>query len=306
MLQDGLLPEGTEVVIGERPLDEAAVAILASAGARAIAIEADHLSVRRFTRVQAVAPKGAHLVAAEPFLERLRAVKDAVEIGIYRAATARLAEVCAGVPRMLAKGRAERDIAAEIEFELKRHGFQRPAFDTIVASGPNSAMPHARPTDRLLGEGDPVVLDFGGVYAGYCVDLTRTGFIGHPPEAFLELFDAVADAQTAAIEAVKEGARAADIDAIACGRLIARGLEGAIAHATGHGLGIDVHEYPRIGRPAARAEDPVLQAGMIVTIEPGAYVRGVGGVRIEDDVLVSATGGDVLTDIPRELMTPGV
>ncbi len=305
MLQDGLLPEGTEVVIAERPLDEAAVAILNSRRFDTVAIESEHLPVRRYTRLQALLPKGTHLLQADPFLDRLRAVKDPVEVEIYRAATARLAEVCALVPRMLARGGAERDIAAKIDFELKRHGFQRPAFDTIVASGPNSALPHARPTERVLGAGDPIVLDFGGVYAGYCVDLTRTAFIGHPTEAFLGLFGAVAEAQTAAIAAIGEGRHAGEIDAAARGRLASRGLEAAFAHATGHGLGIEVHEYPRIGRPAKEADDPVLRAGMVVTIEPGVYVRGVGGVRIEDDVLVGPDGGEILTDIPRGLMSPG-
>ncbi len=301
----GAFPAGTGVTIAERALDDAAVAILESSGAGAIAIEAEHLPVRRFARLQSLLPKGARLLPAEPFLERLRAVKDAVEIAIYRTAATRLAEVCARVPGMLAPGRTEREVAAEIDVELRRGGFERPAFETIVASGPNSALPHARPADRRLAPGDPVVLDFGGVYGGYCVDLTRAAFIGHPTEAFLSLFEAVADAQRAAIAAVKAGVHAGDIDGIARGRLAARGLEAAFAHATGHGLGIDVHEYPRIGRPAPDAEDPVLRAGMIVTIEPGVYVREVGGVRIEDDVLVGPNGGDVLTDIPRGLMTPG-
>ena len=301
----GHLPAGTEIVIAERPLDEAAAAILTSVGAETIAIEAEHLAVRRFTRFQGLLPKGSHLLPAEPFLERLRAVKDTLEVSIYREAATRLAEVCALVPGTLAIGRAERDIAADIDFQLKRHGFERPAFDTIVASGPNSALPHARPTERVLTDGDPIVLDFGGVYAGYCVDLTRTAVIGQPTKTFLGLFQAVEEAQAAAIAAVRDGAHAGEVDAAARMKLGAHGLEAAIAHATGHGLGIEVHEYPRIGRPGPDGEDPVLRTGMIVTIEPGVYVRDVGGVRIEDDVLVLPTGGDVLTDIPRGLMTPG-
>lgn len=305
MQEAGGFPADIRVTIAEGPLDEAALALFSSSRDGTIAVEAEHLPVRRFTRLESVLPKGVHLLAAEPFLERLRAIKDAIEIGIYRDASARLAEVCTRVPHMLVVGRTEFDIAAEIEFELKRHGFQKPAFDTIVASGPNSALPHARPTDRRVEAGDPIVLDFGGVYAGYCVDLTRTALIGHPTEAFLGLFAAVTEAQVAALAAVKDGAHAGDIDEAARARLAARGLEAAIAHATGHGLGIDVHEFPRIGRPAHDAEDPVLRSGMIVTIEPGVYVPGVGGVRIEDDVLVGPSGGEVLTDIPRGLMTSG-
>jgi Xaa-Pro aminopeptidase len=150
-----------------------------------------------------------------------------------------------------------------------------------------------------------VVLDFGGVYGGYCVDLTRTAFIGHPTESFLRLFDAVTEAQGAAIAAVRSGVHAGEVDAAARQALAARGLDRAFGHATGHGLGIDVHEYPRIGRPPADSEDPLLRGGMIVTIEPGVYIPDVGGVRIEDDVLVGPKGAEVLTDIPRGLMTPG-
>jgi len=305
MLAAGELPSGTNITIAERGPDEAAVEILESSGADAIAIEAEHLSVRRFNRLRSLLPKGTHLVEADPFVERLRAEKDAVEIGIYRVATARLAEMCAVLPTLISPGREEREIAADIDFELKRAGFQRPAFETIVASGPNSALPHARPTGRRLVPGDAVVLDFGGVYGGYCVDLTRTGFIGQPTESFLRLFDAVTEAQAAAIAAVRSGVHAREVDAAARRALATRGLDGAFGHATGHGLGIDVHEFPRIGRPAPDAEDPVLRGGMIVTIEPGVYVPGTGGVRIEDDVLVGPDGGEVLTDIPRGLMIPG-
>jgi Xaa-Pro aminopeptidase len=270
-----------------------------------VAIEAEHVSVRRFAKLQAALPKGTHLVQAEPFLERLRARKDAVEIGIYRAAVERLAHVGRRLPALVVPGREEREIAADIDFELKRAGFERPAFETIVAAGPNSALPHARPTSRPVAPGDAVVLDFGGVYSGYCLDLTRTGFIGHPPESFLRMFDAVAEAQAAAIAHVRSGVHAGDVDRAARQVLATRGLGEAFGHATGHGLGIDVHEFPRIGRPMPDAEDPVLRDGMIVTIEPGVYIPGLGGVRIEDDVLVGPEGCEVLTDIPRGLMIPG-
>lgn len=301
----GVLPSGTRPEIVEGSLDTAAVAILGQLDSDVVAIEAEHMSVRRFGRLQSLVPKGTHLIQADAFMERLRAEKDAVEIGIYREASARLATAAARLPALVEPGRQEREVAALIDLELKRAGFDRAAFETIVASGPNSALPHARPTSRVLAAGDAVVLDFGGVYAGYCVDLTRTGFIGHPPESFLRLFEAVTEAQAAAIGAVRAGMRAGEVDGAARQLLTARGLDRAFGHATGHGLGIDVHEFPRIGRPAPDAEDPVLRDGMIVTIEPGVYVPGLGGVRIEDDVLVCADGAEVLTNIPRGLMTLG-
>jgi Xaa-Pro aminopeptidase len=299
------MPEELLVTITDRSVDEAVIALIEQHHSENVAIESDHMAFRRYQRLEARLPKGTRLLAAEPFLEHLRAVKDPVEQGIYRQAVSTLAAMAAGLPGLLTIGRRERDVAADIDFAMKQSGFDRPAFETIVASGPNSALPHARPSDRELRAGDSVVLDFGGVYGGYCVDLTRTAFIGHPTEEFLRVFDAVGAAQAAAIAVVRDGVHASEVDAAARQLLSERGLGEAFGHATGHGLGIDVHEYPRIGRVTPDREDPVLQTGMIVTIEPGAYLPGLGGVRIEDDVLVGTGGAEVLTDIPRGLMIPG-
>ncbi len=178
---------------------------------------------------------------------------------------------------------------------MRQEGFTRPAFETIVASGPHSAFPHARPTDRRVAAGEPTVLDFGGVYDGYCVDLTRTvqlGAISQPQE---RLYAAVREAQQAAIEAVRPGVAASSIDAAAREVLERHGLGEAFGHGTGHGLGLEVHEEPRIARLSPRLPDQVLEPGMVFTIEPGAYVPGLGGVRIEDDVLVTDHGCEVLT-----------
>ncbi len=186
-------------------------------------------------------------------------------------------------------------MAAEIEAAIREAGFSRPAFETIVASGPNSVLPHARPTDRPIQDGDPTVLDFGGVYDGYCVDLTRTVQLGAPSGSLRQLYGAVAEAQKAAIAAVRPGVACSAIDAAAREVLGRYGLAEAFGHGTGHGLGLEVHEEPRIARQSARLPDPVVEPGMVFTIEPGAYVSGVGGVRIEDDVLVTDTGCEVLT-----------
>lgn len=301
----GDLPRGTQITITDRSVDEAVTALVEDVRVESLAIEGDHLTVRRYRRLESHLRKGARLLAAEPFLEQLRSVKDAFEVAVYRTAVQRLADVARLLPQMLRVGRSEADVAAEIDFELKRAGFQRTAFETIVASGPNSALPHARPSGRRLEAGDPLVLDFGGVYAGYSVDLTRTAYLGHPPDAFLRVFDAVGAAQAAAIAVVRDGVHASEVDGAARGLLTERGLGEAFGHATGHGLGLDVHEYPRIGRRMPEGEDPMLRTGMIVTIEPGAYLPGLGGVRIEDDVLVGQAGAEILTDIPRGLLAPG-
>jgi Xaa-Pro aminopeptidase len=235
------------------------------------------------------------LVPTERIVERARIIKDAAEIAALREAGRRLAAVAEQLPPLVRVGRTERDIAGDIEVALRAAGFSRPAFETIVASGPNSALPHARPTARAIEAGDPTVLDFGGVYDGYCVDLTRTVQLGVAPAALRGLYTAVAEAQQAALRAVRPGVPSSSIDAAARGVLERHGLGEAFGHGTGHGLGLEVHEEPRIARAAARLPDVVVEPGMVFTIEPGAYVPGVGGVRIEDDVLVTETGCEVLT-----------
>jgi Xaa-Pro aminopeptidase len=186
---------------------------------------------------------------------------------------------------------------------MREAGYERTAFDTIVASGPHSAMPHYRAGSRTLAPGDLVVLDFGGVLDGYCCDLTRTVSIGEPSPASRRLYDSVRDAHTAALAAVRPGIDASAVDAAARNVLIDRGLGDAFGHGTGHGLGLDVHEEPRVGKPRADLPPVTLSAGMVFTIEPGAYLPGFGGVRIEDDVLVTESGCEVLTRVPRELLS---
>jgi Xaa-Pro aminopeptidase len=239
--------------------------------------------------------------------------KDAGEQATLREAARRLSAVLQGVMADIRAGLTEVDVALELETGMRRTGFSRPAFDTIVASGPNSALPHARAGDRRLANGDLVVLDFGGVYNGYCVDLTRTVSIGSPSPEAVRVYDAVRRAQAAAVGAVGPGVATAAVDAAARDSLTADGYGAAFGHGTGHGLGLEVHEAPRVARahPASLArvyppghlpEATTLQTGMVVTIEPGAYVPGFGGVRIEDDVLVTAEGCEVLTTVGRDLL----
>jgi Xaa-Pro aminopeptidase len=210
------------------------------------------------------------------------------------------------MPTVLASvhaGETERRIAGAIEAAMREAGYERMAFDTIVASGPHSAMPHYRAGGRALATGDLLVLDFGGVLDGYCCDLTRTVSIGAPSHEARRVYDAVRDAHAAAIAAVKPGVEASTVDAAARNVLFEHGLGEAFGHGTGHGLGLDVHEEPRVGKPRTDMPSVILAPGMVFTIEPGAYLPGFGGVRIEDDVLVTATGCDVLTRLPRELLS---
>jgi len=238
----------------------------------------------------------------EKAIEEARLIKDAAEVATLRDAAARLTSVAASVFAATRAGASERAVAAAIESAIRDAGYERLAFDTIVASGPHGALPHHRAGDRLLASGDLVVLDFGGVLDGYCCDLTRTVSIGPPSSEARRLYTAVYDAQQAAIAAIRPGVESTAVDAAARDLLGARGLGDAFGHGTGHGLGLDIHEEPRITRPRTDVESIPLLPGMVFTIEPGAYVPGFGGVRIEDDVLVTETGCEVLTSVPRELL----
>ena len=295
---------GIDVEVAPAALDDAAVALLQRLSIERIGVEAAHLPVARFNRFAQGLDADPHaagsvLVPTERLIERMRMVKDAAEIAILREAGRRISTVARGARQWVVEGAAEAEVAAAVDAAMREAGFERPAFDTIVAGGPNGALPHARPTRRRLARGDGVVLDFGGVYDGYCVDLTRTLVIGDVTPRFRRMFDAVREAHAAAIAAVAPGVAATDIDGAARRVLERHGLGEAFGHGTGHGLGIEVHEEPRISRLATPGE-PIV-AGMVFTIEPGAYVPGVGGVRIEDDVLVAGDGCQLLTDVPIEL-----
>jgi Xaa-Pro aminopeptidase len=267
---------------------------------RRVGFEAEHVTVATLARWQAAAPP-AEWRQTTQLVEGLRLVKDAAELDALRRGGRALSGVARSLATWVRAGRSERQVSRDIDLALEAAGFERPAFDTIVASGPNSAYPHARPTDRVLASGDLVVLDFGGVLDGYCVDLTRMAGVGRIGSAAQDLYVGVRDAQAAALAAVRAGVAAADVDAAARQVLEARGLGAAFLHGTGHGLGLEVHEAPRIARASSGVTD-VLAAGMVCTIEPGAYVEGVGGVRLEDDVVVTSGGAELLTEAPRDLL----
>ena len=288
--------------------DEALASAVMSLGTSVVGIEAAHLTVARqewLARTWTTRGAAVTLRSTERTIEQFRLVKDAAEVMVMREAAARLTGVADAAFAAVRPGIAERDVAAAIEAALRKAGYERPAFDTIVASGPNAALPHYRAGDRTLHTGDLVVLDFGGVLDGYCSDLTRTVSVGQPSPDAARLHAAVREAQSAAIAAVRPGKAATDVDAAARQVLVAHGLGEAFGHGTGHGLGLDVHEEPRVSKPRSDVPPVRLEAGMVFTIEPGAYLPGFGGVRIEDDILVTETGCEVLTSVPRELRACG-
>ena len=302
LIDVGDAPTGLEVRRVEQTYDETIAEAVAEACVDRLGVEAEHLSLARWNWFTGrLTDQPSELVATCGLVEEGRLVKDAAEQGLMREAGRRLAGVVSGAIALVGEGRREDEIGGDIDTLIRRVGFDKPAFDTIVASGPNSALPHARPGDRRLAAGDLVLLDFGGVYNGYCVDLTRMATVGVATPRATELHEAVAAAQRAAIAVVAPGVLASAVDRAARDVLATHGLAEAFGHATGHGLGLEVHEAPRVGR--RREEDPTadiaLRAGMVLTVEPGAYIPGFGGVRIEDDLLVTETGCEVLTRAAR-------
>jgi Xaa-Pro aminopeptidase len=293
-------PRGATLVPVETSYDEALAALLASAAPAVVGFEAEHVSFARHAWLNDHLSPATRLEPTRRLVEALRERKDAHEVGVLRAAARALSALVPGIVEQVKPGRAERDVAAAIEAAMRSSGFSKPAFDTIVGSGPNGALPHATAGERAIQRGDLVVLDFGGVLDGYCVDMTRTVSVGPPGPEARRVYQAVRAAQRAAIEAVRPGVPTDEIDAAARSVLDRAGLGGAFGHGTGHGLGLEVHEDPRITRRArgagATAAGPVaVAAGMVFTIEPGAYLPDWGGVRIEDDVLVTEEGCEVLT-----------
>jgi len=311
----------TEVVPVDRSYDESLVDLLRRLNLPRVGVEGSNLTLVRCYRVAKslnakvqvddTPPSGSGggltLVSTDEIVERLRLVKDAHEIEMLRRGGQLLSQVALEVVRDAREGMTEQELAAKIDWRIKSAGFERCSFETIVASGPNSAQPHAHAGERVLAAGDLVVLDFGGVYGGYCVDLTRTVALGQPDAEMQRVYHAVLEAQNAAIAASKAGVRAGDIDAAARQALGRHDLAKAFGHSTGHGLGVEIHEAPRVGpRREATADAPappddLIEPGMVFTIEPGAYIPGWGGVRIEDDVLVTEEGVEMLTNVPRQL-----
>jgi Xaa-Pro aminopeptidase len=231
-------------------------------------------------------------------IEGLRAVKDAEEIALMRRAARVGSKVLEEVLRLLRPGVRESEIAAEIEYRLRKKGASGAAFPTIVASGARAALPHAQPTEKKLRKNELVLLDLGAILGHYCCDLTRTVYLGRAPSRIRRWYDAVREAQAGAHDILRAGVAASDVDAAARGILKRFQLERHFLHSTGHGLGLEVHEEPRL----AKGQRRLIQAGNVVTLEPGVYVEGVGGIRVEDDVAVFTDRTEILTNAPREFL----
>jgi len=288
---------GIEIKVDPDPLRGAARWMRVRRALR-VAYEDLHLTLAQFELIRAELGPGPALLAGGRWVEWLRATKEPAEIARIRASQALTARVFEEVLPLVRPGVLERDLAAEIEFRLKRHGAQKPAFDTIVASGPRAALPHGRAGGKRLRQNELVIFDMGAILCDYHSDMTRTVFLGDPPARVKGIYRAVQQALERARAAVRGGIAARAVDAAARHFLEKQGLGRYFIHGTGHGLGLEIHEDPRV----ARASEAKLAAGNVITLEPGVYIPGWGGVRIEDVVVVGRRGAETLTPLSTELL----
>jgi Xaa-Pro aminopeptidase len=270
-------------------------------GSLRVGFEDQHVSVRRHAELRDTLPDRLELVAAGGLVEAERARKEPGEVAAIRAAAALVDEIYAWVRERGLVGRTERDVALALEQEMRLRGAEGPSFPSIVAAGENGALPHATPRDVPIEPGTLVTLDIGAKLDGYCSDCTRTWATGPLPDDLEALYGLVLAAQVAALDAVRPGPRGREVDAVARDLIEAAGHGEHFGHGLGHGVGLDIHEAPRLARTA----DARLAAGNVVTVEPGVYVPGRGGARIEDLVVVTADGRDVLSGTPKSLTVVG-
>jgi len=275
-----------------------AEALRARKGRCRVAYSRDQVTVAQKQALEAGSGSRVRWAADGGAVERLRGVKEPAELNVLQEAADIVTAVFSHVLSSIRPGVTELALAAEIEHEIKRRGGSGPSFDTIVASGVRSAWAHARPTLKSLRKNELVVLDQGAILRGYCSDMTRTICLGRAPRKVRSLYDAVLEAQEAGKQAIRPGVTAGEVDQAARNTLKRARLDRYFTHSLGHGLGLEVHETPRLGR----GEQTILQEGMVLTVEPGVYLEGVGGIRIEDDVVVTAKGSVDLTSAPRDFL----
>jgi Xaa-Pro aminopeptidase len=297
-IQAKLEVSGARTRIVRGSLLAAAASALSSMRRRRVGFEACRVSVAQREALAKASGKRIRWTPWDGRIEAARMLKDAVEIATMREAADIACSAWKEILPLVRPGVPESDLAAEIEYRMRRKGADGPAFDTIVASGARSAWPHGRASRKPIEKNELVVFDLGAILRGYSSDLTRTVFVGRAPAEIRRWYAAVREAQQSARSALRPGINASGVDAAARRILQRAGLGAKFIHSTGHGLGLEVHESPRLGR----GEKAILREGMVVTLEPGVYIEGRGGIRIEDDALVTQTGAEFITDATRELI----
>lgn len=290
--------EGVRVALASGPLLEAAAAWFGRQRVRRIAVEAQHMTLATRAALGRYLPRRVRLKLLEGLVERQRMIKEPAEVALIRSAVRLGSSLFERALKVLRPGVRESEVAAEIEYAARRAGAQGMSFDTIVAGGRRSALPHGIASSQPIPNKGFVVLDFGVILGGYCSDMTRTVHMGRAPKRAREMYEVVRKAQERAVATVRAGVQAGEVDQAARQVLQRAGLGRYFTHSTGHGVGLEIHEPPRLGK----GQTEVLKAGMVVTVEPGAYVPGRGGIRIEDVVVVTGKGCEVLTPTTKELI----
>ncbi|MEO8725492.1 MAG: Xaa-Pro peptidase family protein [Acidobacteriaceae bacterium] len=293
---------GARVMVRKKAAMAGALAWLAAHGASRVIVEAEHVTLAQSSQIKKLLKQSQAVLRVHPEAEvvsRLRMIKDGEEIRRIREAVDLASSCFERLLAALSPQATEIEAAAQLEFACRMAGAEGMSFETIVAAGERSALPHGVASSARIPKRGFVVLDYGVILAGYCSDMTRTVFIGRPSAKERSMYEAVLEAHEAAKAAVRPGATAGDVDGAARKVLTRAKLGRYFTHSTGHGVGLEIHEPPRLGKKQTEQ----LQEGMVITIEPGVYIPHEGGVRIEDMVLVTSGGCETLTPTTKSLLT---
>ncbi|MBR3215673.1 MAG: aminopeptidase P family protein [Exiguobacterium sp.] len=289
--------KGYDIIELDTSLIKSVADVVSRESIKRLGIEQDAMTVGQYRAYEKEVD--AQLIETSGIVEKLRLIKDESEIKIMKEAAAIADAAYAHIQTFIRPGRTEREVANELEMFMRSKGADSSSFDIIVASGLRSALPHGVASDKVIQTGELVTLDFGAYYKGYCSDITRTLAIGPVSDELRQIYDTVLRAQLAGVEGIRAGITGIEADALTRDIIKEAGYGEYFGHSTGHGLGMEVHEAPGL----SFRSDTVLEPGMVVTIEPGIYINGVGGCRIEDDVVITEDGCYLLTQSPKELIT---
>ncbi|MGO0060855.1 M24 family metallopeptidase [Brevibacillus fluminis] len=288
---------GFEIVNNDRSMIKAIAAQVKELGIKRLGFEKQHVSYGTFDD-WSKALEGVELVPTAGIVEEMRMIKTEQEVSMIRTAACIADDAYAHIATFIKPGISELQVAMELEFYMRKQGATSSSFDIIVASGVRGALPHGVASSKVIEKGDMVTLDFGALYKGYVSDITRTLAVGEPSDKMKEIYEIVLRAQLNGVQNIRAGMTGKEADALTRDIIEAAGYGEAYGHSTGHGIGLEVHEQPSL----SKVSDMVLKPGMMVTVEPGIYVSDLGGVRIEDDVLITETGCEIITKSTKELL----
>ncbi|MFG6494225.1 Xaa-Pro peptidase family protein [Fictibacillus sp. UD] len=292
--------EGYRVVMHTAPIPEEVAKLTKELSIQKLGFEQDHVTYSSYrTYEKQLDSQETELVPVTGLVEKLRLIKDESEIKIVKDAASIADAAFSHIIEFIRPGLTEREVSNELEFFMRKNGAASSSFDIIVASGYRSALPHGVASDKKIETGELVTLDFGAYYKGYCSDITRTVAIGNVSDELKEIYQVVYEAQMLGMKGIKPGMTGKEADALTRDYITSKGFGDNFGHSTGHGIGLDVHEGPALSMKS----DTILEPGMLVTVEPGIYVSGIGGVRIEDDALITKDGNESLTHSTKTLLT---